>query len=72
MKYPNDPNNTMQQEPKCEHCECTMVVGFREVYIPVYDDGGSVDCFDVDFERVEVCTNPSCNDALSDIDDLPF
>jgi len=62
-----------------------MSVGFVETYIPCYDDGGSIDSFDVDVERVEICTNPDCDYSINTAersgirathcdcdDDLPF
>jgi hypothetical protein len=32
---------TIDDEPKCNHCEM-----YREIPIEVYDDGGSIDCID--------------------------
>ena len=85
MKNPNDLNTIMQQEPKCQCCKSTMSVGFRDRYVPSYDDGGGLDAMEVVTERVEICTNPDCDYGINTAehssiratyydcdDDLPF
>jgi hypothetical protein len=47
-------------EKKCKCCGTELTIGNREFMVPCYDDGGSVDSFDVIIEQVTLCTNRSC------------
>jgi hypothetical protein len=81
-KNPNDLNNTMQQEQKCECCGNFLDVFESTRMVPCYDDGGSVDSFDVETETETFCLNPECKEfygnpvyspsECTEEDDLPF
>ena len=56
-------------------CSCGQDVHVEEVMVPVYDDGGSVDCFEPDLYFYEKCTECyyiASEQALEIEDELPF
>lgn len=72
----------MQQEQKCECCKSTLSVFEHEHRIPYYDDGGSLDSYDIVVETETFCLNPDCKEFYgnpvysrserTEEDDLPF
>ncbi len=72
----------MQQEQKCECCGNFLDVFESTHMVPCYDDGGSLDSFDVETETETFCLNPECKEFYgnpvyspserTEEDDLPF